>query len=157
MRISLRILMVVALVGTGYFLGTMRFMQPEPAQAQGTTGQDSTNDKIKAAYKSLEAAQLALESDGKYRGVVNGVNSFAVTVGGVDAQRDLDEGRGVDPETFAAIYAGQYSAAIASKIKKDEHGRMLYNNKVIRLYSIERLKKLYQQRTNIVGVKKATN
>ncbi len=153
MRITLRMLMVVMLVGCGYFLGTMKWLEPQPARAQGANQQETTNDKIKAAYKALENARLALESDGKYKGVIEGVNAFAVTVGGVDAKRDLDEGRGVDPETFAAIYAGQYTADIKDKLKKDDQGRMLYNNKVIRLYSVERLKKLYQKRTGIIGIK----
>lgn len=153
MRITLRILTVVALVGAGYFLGTMRLFEPQPALAQANQPQ-TTEDKIKAANKALEAARLALESDGKYKGVIDGTNAFAVMCGGVDAKRDLEEGRGVDPETFAAIYAEQYTADIRNNIKKDEHGRMLYNNKVIRLYSIERLKKLYQTRTSIIGVKK---
>ena len=154
MRTTLRILTVVTLVGFGYLLGTTGVFQPEPVQAQ-PLGADTPEAKVKEAYKVLDTAQQMLVNNGRYRAAINGVNTFAVTAGGVDAIRDLEEGTGVDPETFAGLYAGQATDAVAAKLKTDEKGRLTYDKKVVRMYSIERLKKLYRQRAEIAGLKDA--
>jgi hypothetical protein len=152
MRTTLRILTVVALVGFGYLLGTSGVFQPDRVQAQAV-GQDTPEAKIKEAYKVLDTAQQMLTNNGRYRAAINGINTFAVTAGGVDAIRDLEEGTGVDPETFAGLYAGQATDAVAAKLKTDDKGRLTYDKKVVRMYSIERLKKLYRQRAAIGGLK----
>ena len=152
MQTTVRILAVFLLVGFGYAVGTMRLFEPEVVRAQ-PTAEKTSKEKIREAYKSLEAAQQMLEQSGKYKRAINGVNAFAVTVGGVDAVRDLEDGTGVDPETFAALYAGQATDEVAAKLKKNEHNHLTYNKKVIRLYSIDKLKKLYRKRAEIVGIK----
>ncbi|MFN8706776.1 MAG: hypothetical protein ACK50J_08860, partial [Planctomyces sp.] len=77
---------------------------------------------------------------------IEGSNFFALSVGGVDALRDLEEGRGVDPETFAAIYAGRASQQVTEHITTDGSGRKLYKGSIIRLYSRERLEEIFQRR-----------
>lgn len=152
MRTTLRILTVVTLVGLGYAMGTMKVFQPQTARAQAVT-EDTPEGKIKQAYKILDATQQMLVNNGRYRPAINGVNTFAVTVGGVDAVRDLEEGTGVDPETFAGLYAGQATDAVAAKLKTDEKGRLTYEKKVVRMYSIERLKKMFRKRAELFGLK----
>lgn len=154
MRTVYRAGIAVGLVAVGYFLGTMRVFQPADAHAQGAALVElSTPDKVKAAQKAIETAQQALVSDGKYQPVVAGFNSFAVTCGGVDAVKDLEEGRGVDPETFAGLYAGQAIGKFANDLKTDERGRLTYKDKVVRMYSINRIKKLYSQRAEFADRK----
>lgn len=90
-----------------------------------------------------------------------GVNYFSVSVGGIDAVRDLEESRGVDPETFAGLYAGYAGPDVAKhlNLKKfpDERGRLTlkveaadgrlrYKNAVVRLYSPARLRELFSRR-----------
>jgi len=153
MRTTVRLLSVLLLVGFGYALGTMRLFEPKTVHAQ-PAAVETPEDKVKTAYKSLESAQQALQQDGKYRPVVDGVNAFAVTVGGVNAQQDLEDGTGVDPETFAALYAGRATGDVAKKLGTDDQGRLTYNKRVIRMYSVDRLKKLYKKRAELSGLKR---
>lgn len=69
-----------------------------------------------------------------------------LSVAGIDAVRDLEEGRGVDPETFAAIYADRATPEVTQNIDTDADGRKRYKGTVIRLYSKERLKEIFQRR-----------
>jgi hypothetical protein len=153
MRTTLRFLTAVTLVGFGYALGTMQSFHPQTVKAQAVA--DTPEGKIKEAYRSLDAAQQMLVNNGQYRPAINGVNTFAVTAGGVDAVRDLEEGTGVDPETFAGLYAGQATDAVAARLKTDDKGRLTYDKKVVRMYSIERLKKMFRRRAEIAGLKDA--
>jgi hypothetical protein len=75
-----------------------------------------------------------------------GLNYFAASVGGIDAEKDLEEGRGVDPETFAALYADMVTPKIAEHLDTDAQGRLRYKKNVIRMYSRDRLKELFQRR-----------
>ena len=77
---------------------------------------------------------------------VEGRNFFALSVGGVDALRDLEEGRGVDPETFAAIYADRATPDVTQHIDTDPEGRKRYKKNVIRMYSKERLREVFRLR-----------
>ena len=151
MRTTVRILTVLVLVGAGYLLGSLQLFPPQKVQAQAAD-METPEEKIKLAYRALKEAQDMLVARGRNRAAINGVNTFAVISGGVDAVRDLEEGTGVDPETFAGLYAGQATDAVAGKLKMVK-GRLTYNKKVIRMYSIKRLKKLYRQRAGIVGLK----
>lgn len=155
MRTTLRIATGLGLVGFGYLLGSLNLFEPERVAAQ-PAGSDTTKGKIETAYKALATAQDALKNEGKYQPVINGVNSFAVTCGGVNVLQDLEEGRGVDPESFAGLYAGQATDAVAVKLKTDDKGRLTYSGKVVRLYSIERLKTLWRRRMEYSGVKAGT-
>jgi hypothetical protein len=79
------------------------------------------------------------------------MNTYAIMVGGVDALDDLESGRGVDPETFAALYAGDAIDEVAQHLSRDEDGRLTYKNRPLRIYPVSRLKKLHSQRLVITG------
>ena len=74
-------------------------------------------------------------------------NSFLVSTGGGDAVADLESGRGVDPETFAALYADLATDEIAQHLAKDGEGRLTYKGKLVRIYPIARLKELFTKRS----------
>ena len=153
MRTSLRVLSVTAVLGAGYVLGSLNLFAPNTVSAQPAgTKTDAIEAKIKKAHEDLKTLQKELVNAGRYQPVVTGVNSFAVTVGGVNAVKDLEEGRGVDPETFAGIYAEQFQPNLASSFKKDRDGRWTYKNKVVRMYSEKRIKELIANRLRIAGV-----
>jgi hypothetical protein len=89
-------------------------------------------------------------------------------VGGLNAKEDLESGRGVDPETFAALYAAAYDLkklnlkdeSLADWVDiglldYDAEGRLTYQNKVVRIYPVSRLKKLNTQRRVLIGEAKA--
>ncbi len=92
---------------------------------------------------------VALEQEQRYAPVMKGVNAFAVLSGGADAKQDLETGRGVDPETFAALYAEQATDEIAAHVSKDEQGRLTYKGKIVRMYSISRLKQMFAKRATL--------
>lgn len=163
---------MLGLLLVGYGLGTTGLFAPGFLRAQGKDDDEASNEKlaarasidelpketlekVKAAFEALRVARDALEGQNRYTSIIqDDFNAFAVTVGGVDAMKDLQSGRGVDPETFAALYAGRAKPEIAVDIDKDEEGRLTYKNKVVRMYSISRLKRMFEQRTSIVERKK---
>lgn len=149
MRTVLRSISVLGLVAFGYVLGASDFLSPEPVGAQvadaGGPSEEITN-RIIATGDQLKSILDSLAQDGRYRSATKGINAFAATVGGVDAIDDLETGRGVDPETFAALYAGQAIDDIAQHLDKDDQQRLMYKNRVIRMYPVSRLKSLYVQR-----------
>lgn len=154
MRFLIRAGLGAGLVAVGYVLGASGILQPGTAGAQESQPSqlsDETSQKIKDAYQALQTAQRALEDDGRYTSAIEGVNSFAVTVGGVDALGDLRSGRGVDPETFAGLYAGRAIDEVAADLGRDEQGRLTYKNKLVRMYSISRLKQLFAERDKLSG------
>jgi hypothetical protein len=167
MRIAMRCALGLALIGLGYVIGSEGRTRSAAAQAPGaqvpgaqpgdpaaqpeaeSTSEplkEETAEKVKAASDALRAAMRALEEDGRYVPAVNGLNSFAVTVGGVDAIRDLESDGAVDPETFALLYAEQATDDVAQNIGRDKQGRLTYKNKVIRIYSVARLRQLLTNR-----------
>lgn len=140
-----------ALFGTGYLMGTWDSASPKPLTAvqQSTGAEDVTNDTLLSYQRFIKGSNelsdsLAAESLNTV--AIEGSNFFALSVGGVDALRDLEEGRGVDPETFAAIYAGRASQQVTEHITTDDSGRKLYKGSIIRLYSRERLEEIFQRR-----------
>lgn len=158
MRILVRGGIGLALIAVGYVLGTSGILHSPKAQAQVQPGDANlgkdTKEKIKAAYEALLAAKEALENEGKYKTVTDPavVNTFAILSGGVDAQRDLETGRGVDPETFAALYADLAAGDIRADIEKNGQGQLTYKNKVIRMYPISRLKQEFNRRDQLAGI-----
>ena len=88
-----------------------------------------------------------------------------MSVGGIDVVRDLEEGRGVDPETFAALYAFEdqelpgtgrkervfkrFGVDVSQYLDTDENGRIRYKKKVVQLYSTERLNQLFNRRDEL--------
>jgi hypothetical protein len=87
-----------------------------------------------------------LQEEKRYVPAIQGLNAFATTVGGVDAIADLESGQGVDPETFAGLYAGQALAEVAESLARDAEGHLTYKNKIVRVYSSTRMRQLFAMR-----------
>jgi hypothetical protein len=135
------------LVAAGYLLGTGSLtLRSVTAQE---TKEDPTIAKIHEAHLRLQDAREALEADGKYVSITNGLNAFLILSGGGNFQEDLEAGRGVDPETFAALYAGRATPDIQQMLGVNEHGQITYNNEVVRIYSKSRLQQMYAERLKI--------
>ena len=139
------------MLGIGYFLGLAA-----PAKLGTLTAQDTENgpsketaDKIRAAHRALIDAADALRTEGRYETITGGPNAYLIMSGGGNAREDLDSGRGVDPETFAAIYAGQVDEEIKARLDRDEQNRVTYNNEIVRMYSRSRLERSYADRVKI--------
>lgn len=141
------------LITVGYVLGASQSFQSTTLHAQQSSGTptEETEDKIKRGTKELVEAQSALEQENFMRPVTKGLNAFAVTCGGVNAMDDLEAGNGVDPETFAALYAGLAKPDIAAQLARDDQGRITYKNKIVRMYPVSRLKKLFATRLKYTG------
>ncbi len=156
MRTIVQSISALGLVAIGYVWGASGTVEVNPVQAQGAAAANGgpskeTVEKITSVFNVANLAATALTNEGLYKPATKGVNMFAVVSGGVDALNDLETGRGVDPETFAGLYADQQIDDIAAKLDRDDQGRITYNNKVVRMYPISRLKKLYQQRLLFSG------
>ena len=138
------------LFAAGYGTATLTGFAPSQIEATQDAALDNVSDDTLKAYKKVTKAIKELdnlyEASGESKSVFEGVNYFAASVGGINAERDLEEGRGVDPETFAAIYAGKANAKIKENLDADELGRLRYKKNVIRLYSQERLQTMFKQR-----------
>ncbi len=137
------------LLVAGYALGVV--FHPAPAvlhaQAAGQSGYErETLDGLQELHKKLSEVAAQLEGEAKYTSAVDGVNTFAVSIGGLDALKDLEQDRGVDPETFAALYAGRANPEVFPHLGTDENGRVTYKGKVVRMYSRDWLRKLYSKR-----------
>jgi hypothetical protein len=154
MRIFARCSLGVGLLAIGYMLGASgefnlaRLMAQQPADSGPS---DETIDKIREANNAINAAMLALKNDGRYNSVIQDPNAFAILSGGLSGMADLESGRGVDPVTFAGLYAGRAIGDIESDLSKDDEGRLLYKNKLVRMYSIGRLKQMHAVRAQILG------
>lgn len=153
MRTVVRGGVALGLVALGYVLGSGGLFWTAAAQDQSPTGQtDELTLKIRAAHEALAAAQQMLEGQGAYVPAIKGLNSMAVTAGGLNAVEDLETGRGVDPETFAGLYAGRATDAVKAELSFDEQGRLLYKSKLVRLYPISRLRHLFDERDRLSGI-----
>lgn len=149
MRRFLKSASIVGVLGLGYLLGASHSAIHSQAIGQGV-GEDPDADEvakeIATAYTALQSVKNLLNQEGRYNSASKTLNMSAVMSGGVDAIADLESGRGVDPETFAALYADQASDEVRIELDFDEFGRLTYKGKVVRMYSIARLKKMYQER-----------
>ncbi|MCA9035575.1 MAG: hypothetical protein KDA91_10615 [Planctomycetaceae bacterium] len=149
-----KLIACAALFGAGYIFGTFQSAGPQPLEAQEDRKPVSaiTNESL-TAYQKFQKASNDLSDSLRGEGVtttaVEGTNFFAISVGGIDALRDLEEGRGVDPETFAAIYADRANAEISQHIDQDSDGRMRYKGTVIRMYSKERMRDTFRRRDQL--------
>lgn len=147
MRKSASIFAAFGLVAVGYLLGSANLLTPAGLFAQdkeaSRVSEDSRN-KIDAARRALKAAEESLITDGVHNPITKGVNPVAVLAGGLDARRDLEAGLGVDPGTFAALYADLAIDEIAEKLDRDAEGRLTYNKRVIQMYPISSIKTLYR-------------
>jgi hypothetical protein len=148
-------LVLLAVAGTAYLAGHLQARFVIHAAAQESDGPSLPSDealkKIVAANDALKIAAEGLRQDQRYAAVTKAVNPYAILTGGLNALEDLESGRGVDPYTFASLYAGDASDEIKGFLATDEEGRLTYKNKVIRMYSVSRLKKAELMRQLVLG------
>ena len=163
MRSSVRVLTAGCLVAIGYILGTCQVHRVALAQPEESVSDEATK-KISDAHDSLKKAVEQLKLESRYESVTKGVNPYSVLVGGINAKEDLEAGHGVDPDTFAALNVAVYQLkknnikdeSLADWVDTnllgyDNNGHLTYRNKVVRIYSISRLRKLNAQRMVILG------
>ncbi len=149
-----RIGSTLSLLSIGYLLGISGSLVPQVSKAQpvaSANGDEAppveislSNEsikEIKAAHESLAQAMETLKLEGNYVPATEGVNSYLVLTGGGNAIEDLEQGTGVDPVTFAALYAGMATEEISDDLSWDDSDRLLYKNKLVRIFSVEKLKK----------------
>jgi hypothetical protein len=165
MRTSITVTGGVGLLLLGYLLGSSHVFapsalwaqggakaKPKAGEAQDTGLSDDTRTKIKAASDALKAAMEALEAEQRYKeSAIKGVNAFAVLSGGGSSLDDLKNNGGVDPETFAALYAGLASDRVVPDLGRDAEGKLTYKNRVVRMFPISRIRAAYARRAEITG------
>ncbi len=139
----------LAMLTVGYWCGSGALPVQSSLTAQdGDTGlSDDAATKVQTAHEALKAAMDALQLDGKYEGLSEFPNAFLILSGGGNAMQDLQDGLGVDPESFAALYARNVKPEVKEALTTDEQGRLLYNDQLVRLYSRSRLEKMFAERT----------
>ena len=133
-------------------LAVGRFSGPAVAQAQEADGpvlSENSANEINAAGRALSVAREQLTADGLYNAAATPVNPFLILSGGGDAVADLEAGQGVDPETFAALYAGRATDEVKAKLTRSDDGHLLYDGVMIRMYPIEKLENMYAQREQL--------
>ncbi len=62
----------------------------------------------------------------------------------------LDAGLGVDPETYAGLYAGDALPEVADYLAFDAEGRLTYKNQLVRIMPVKDLKSMYEMRGKIL-------
>jgi hypothetical protein len=157
-------------IGLGYVLGASGIggsvavwaqndeaKDPPAAAAAAGASSEETQKKISAAFEALKVAREALETESLYTSATKSINAFGVLSGGFNAVDDLETGRGVDPETFAALYADLATEEVKLKLSKDDKGRLVYNGKLIQMYPISRLRKTFDARIALSGEKPAAD
>ena len=145
-----KLVTVAVIFALGYCLGHVQFGTHQLTAQENQVGvPDDTASKIREANRTLGEAMDALTSDGLYESVIEGPNAFLILSGGGNAREDLESGRGVDPETFAALYSGRATPEIQALLGVDDQGRITYNNEVVRMYSKSRLQALHANRIRL--------
>jgi len=138
----------------GFLVGSSRLETVATLHAAPTQDEDIVSRETLSSYKRARVvmnnlADMLTSENQRYQSATEGINYFALSVGGVDAIRDLEEGRGVDPETFAAIYADRALPKISEHLTTDDNGRIRYKGNIIRIYSRERLRHTFRQREEL--------
>src|SRR4029077_17481225 len=101
---------------------------------------------------SLKAAKEALEAEGRYpNSAIKGINTFTVLTGGGVHLAAPKGGTGVDPETFAALYAGLASDTVIVDLGRDPDGKLTYKGRVVRMYPVSVIRAAYARRADITG------
>jgi len=142
----------LAMWTVGYICGNGNLPMADTAVTaqEGASGlSDDTTSKVRAAHDALKTAMEALQQDGKYEGLTDTPNAYLILSGGGNAMEDLQSGQGVDPESFAAIYAKQVKPELQAALTTDDQGRILYNDQLVRLYSRSRLERLGAERVKL--------
>ena len=143
------------LVATAFAAGLIfgRTSDVTVATAQDAAGGQGVSEnaatEIRSAGRAIQAAGDELRADGQYNPATTVPSPFLILSGGGDAVADLDAGDGVDPDTFAALYAGLASDEVKPKLSTDDDGRLLYNGKPVRMYSIKKLQAMYKMRSQL--------
>lgn len=164
MRNITRVFTAICLVALGYFMGNSRMFQVAHAEPAEVAASEDAIKRIVEAHEALKKAVSQLKLESHYESVTKAVNPYAVLVGGINAKEDLEGGHGVDPETFAALNVAVYQLK-KNNIKDeqladwvdtnllgyDSNGHVTYRNKVVRIYSISRLRQLNAQRMVVLG------
>jgi hypothetical protein len=166
MRRAAVIVSGVALFAVGFVCGHLDSALPSLLHAQNDDA-EQLSDQGLIAYQKARKAVVDMNdmfiATGRSTAAATDVNYFSVSVGGIDVQRDLDEGRGVDPETFAALYAfedqivngqkervfKQFGLDVSQHLDTDDQGRIRYKEKVVQLYSTARLNELFNRRDEL--------
>ncbi len=153
MKKTIKFLCLVGIVSVAYIAGSNNIFEPTVLNAQDQPEKLSKEEKDRLLALSVAFSQSleSLKESQKYRPAIDGINTFAVSVGGLNAIADLESGNGVDPETFAGLYAGFAVSEISEHLDKDDKGRITYKNKVVQLYSISKLKSLFNERARQFG------
>ena len=148
-------LLLLTLLALGYVAGQSGLLAPRGLSAQNAAApqgpSEDSGGKITSGFDAIKTAAASLKREGRYTQATSGINLFAVSVGGLDVKGDLEKGRGVDPETFAALYAGLATVEIQEHIAKDSQGRVTYKGKVVQMYPIRRLTQLFKERLKYSG------
>jgi hypothetical protein len=163
-----RIALCGVLVAVGYVLGTCSPLMTLRAQDGVQPPSEDATKKIVEANDKLKAVVEALRLESRYESVTKSINAYSVLSGGLNAKEDLEAGHGVDPETFAALQIAAYDIkklnsrddSLAdwvdiSQLDYDAEGRLTYGGKIVRIYSVSKLKKLRAQRLVLLGEMKA--
>lgn len=147
-------LLLAGTVGASSLSRTTCHAQVENSPVQLSSTATTQYGRMARLVKDISGFLQAIEFE---RTAILGSNYFAVSVCGIDAIKDLEEGRGVDPETLAGLYCGFAIPAVAehlntkpipgggSKILSPD-GRLRYKGTVVRLYSPDQLRELFQRR-----------
>ena len=158
MRRTTTILSGLLVFAAGYVAGTSQWTPTRAAAAfddatpaAAVELAEDTQSKIHNAKLALQDAMDALESEGRYTAITDGLNAFLILSGGGNAMEDLESGHGVDPETFAGLYAGQAIAEVDDHLARDDQNRLTYKGKVVRMYSQSRLEQAYSIRTRLTN------
>lgn len=159
MKSSVKFLAACSLLATGYFLGNVQISTIAQAQLEESIPSEDAIKKIRDVNTAMKNAVIQLKTESKYESVTKEINSFAVMVGGIDVKEDLEGGHGVDPETFAALNVAMYDLkknnikddsladwVDADQFSYDAEGRLMYKGKILRIYSISKLRRLNAQR-----------
>ena len=152
MRGFVKWLSCLGLLLGGYVVGSLQLGRPSVlrAEQQAEPLPNAVRDRLREADRSLSETMQVLQDEKRYVPAIQGLNSLATSAGGVDAIADLESGQGVDPETFAGLYAGQAVAEVAEHLGRDPEGRVTYKNRVVRIYSAMRLRQLFAARAEFL-------
>jgi len=136
---------------SGYLLGShsvagLPVLRAEP---QSDTLSSAIRDRLRETDRALAETMQMLQEEKRYVPAIQGLNAFAISVGGIDAIADLESGQGVDPETFAGLYAGQAMAEVAEHISRDGEGHLTYKGKIVRMYNAKRTGQLFALRAEL--------
>ncbi|HQX52314.1 MAG TPA: hypothetical protein PLY87_10465 [Planctomycetaceae bacterium] len=168
MRQTAAVVTGLVLFAGGFLCGHLEPVLPTMLNAQVDEPAVLSTDALivyQKARKAVSDLNDTFIAAGFSTNATTDVNYFSVSVGGIDVLRDLEEGRGVDPETFAALYAfedqelgatGQkervfkrFGVDISQHLDSDDHGRVRYKKKVVQMYSTERLNQLFNRRDQL--------